>query len=496
MPVLPISNIINVSITDTPQGLTERNVNSLALFTTELPNNSDEFGIYISPAQVTADYGTNSVTAAMANAAFAQAPNLRSGNGRLVIIPFGHDNSAVATASATPGHVTTANLSANLANIILVATGDIKVTVNGVAYNLTNLNFTGCVTWADVAAVIQAKLLEGIVTAESNGFTITSKKVGTASTVAMAAVSGGFGTNLAASGYFNVGAESAVPGANAVGETLLAAIARTSGLVSYTPIMTNLEVEDAVILATSDAIEAMDNIYFESSASTQDIAGIATEIQAAGNKKTRFLLYTPSNPEANLMKAAYAGRGLSTNFSGNSTAGTMELKGLTTIDPDLGLTQTLYNACEIAGVDTYGSIAGVAGVNSTGGNDYFDNVYMDLALKFALEVAGFNFLRQTSTKIAQTEQGMSGLKNAYIQAITQFIANGCIAPGTWTSSETFGNPETFLQNITINGYYVYSLPIALQAAMERENRQAPLVQIAIKRAGAIQSSNVLVIIND
>ena len=62
--------------------------------------------------------------------------------------------------------------------------------------------------------------------------------------------------------------------------------------------------------------------------------------------------------------------------------------------PDLGISQTLYVQAEAAGVDLYVSYDGVPSVYSTGGNDFFDNVYSDLALKFALETAGFNFLSE------------------------------------------------------------------------------------------------------
>jgi hypothetical protein len=65
---------------------------------------------------------------------------------------------------------------------------------------------------------------------------------------------------------------------------------------------------------------------------------------------------------------------------------------------------------------------------------------------------------------------------------------------TWNSAETFGNPEDLRRNITDVGYYIYSQPIAQQLQAQREARIAPLVQIAIKLAGAIHSSDVLVVI--
>ena len=113
----------------------------------------------------------------------------------------------------------------------------------------------------------------------------------------------------------------------------------------------------------------------------------------------------------------------------------------------------------------------------------------------ALEVAIFNFLAQSSTKVPQTEPGMNGFKAGLITVMQQFVTNGELAPGAWNSSETFGDPQIFNQNIAQNGYYVYSQPVALQSAAARNARQAPLVQIAAKRAGAIQSANIIVVLN-
>lgn len=488
--ILPVSNIINVTIANTPSGLAERNVNSLALFTTEQPDNLESYGIYIAPAQVIEQYGTNSVTAEMANAIFAQVPNIRTGNGRLVIIPY---DGAV---SATSGYTATTNISANLASLIAVTNGDLRVTIDTVNYDLTGLDFTDCTTLADIAAALQTRLVNGIVTATSTAITFKSKKVGATADVTIAALPGGAGTNLAGSGYLNSAASTPTSGADSSGETLLEAIARIDGSVSFAGVITNLEMEDGVIEDTSDAIQAMDRLWLHHFCSTADIAGIITTIQQSGNFKTRCLLYTPDIAEANLEKAAYAGRAFSVNFNGSATMMTMNLKQLATIEPDPGVTQTLYANAETAGADLYVSYAGVPSVFSTGGNDFFDNPYMDLALKFALETAGFNFLRQTNTKVPQTEAGMNGLKNAYAQVCERFVRNGCIAAGSWTSSERFGDPAIFDQNILDKGYYIYSLPITQQNPAERELRKAPLVQIAIKRAGAIHTSDVIVVVND
>lgn len=489
MSVLPITNIINVSVTDTPSGLTEKNVNSLALFTNEAPDNIDPYGIYISASQVAADYGTDSVTAAMASAIFSQSPNILSGNGRLVILPL------QSSVSATPGNIVTADISGNLVSLLAVSAGDLKVTINGVANNLTGLNFTGCETLVDIAAILQGRLIDATVTANTTEITFVSKKVGTESTVALGSVSGGAGVDLSGVGYLHQATATPTGGANSSGETILAAIARTSGQVGYAGVITNLDLNDAAIEAVAAGVQALDLIFIHHVASTQDVAGVATTISTATDKKTRLVLYTPGMAAANLMKAAYAGRAFSVNFGGSNTSQTLNLKALATITPDTGITQTIYNNALTAGIDLYVDYEGVPCLLSTGGNDFFDNVYSDLALKFSLQTAGFNFLRQTNTKVPQTESGMNGLKDSYEQIMEQYVRNGCIAPGSWTSSETFGNPEILRNNILTRGYYVYSLPIVQQNSTERAQRKAPLVQMAVKRAGAIHTSDVLVIVN-
>lgn len=494
MTTISISNVVNVTITETPQGLMVPNVNSLALFTTEQPNNIDPYNIYLSSSAVANDYGSNSVAAAMTNAIFAQTPNILSGDGQLVIIPLEHDSAGGAPTSATAGTLTTANLSSTLTNIVMVNNGQVKITVDSVDYSIFNLNFTAAQTWADIAAILGANLPVATVTAISNGFEIISKKVGTSSTVAMSAATGA-GTDLNGVAYFKGANATTQGGTNATGETLEDAILRTQNQVFYCGVMTDLDMQDALIETTAAFIQSQSMIYLQHFASLQDIAGIAHTITEASETQTRPLLYTESMATANLMKAAYAGRGFSTNFSGINTASTMNLKRLATIVPDAEINQTNYENLKLDGMDAYINYSGYPGVLSTGVNDYFDNVYANMALKFALEVAGFNYLATTNTKIPQTESGMNGLKNAYAQVLQQFVNNGTIAPGAWTASDTFGDPAIFKQNIANSGYYIYSIPISQQDPVQRAERRAPLVQIAIKRAGAIHSSDVIVIIN-
>lgn len=197
--------------------------------------------------------------------------------------------------------------------------------------------------------------------------------------------------------------------------------------------------------------------------------------------------------QTQIFAAAYLARGLSVNFDGVGTAITMHGKQLVGIVPDQTVGQTQLNLALTAGIDTYVSIAGIPAVFSSGANQWFDQVYNDDWFAGALQVAGFNFLLPINFKVPQTEEGISGLKDAYRGICEQAKTAGVLAPGAWTGAVPAGVPQKlFLQNIQNIGYFVFSQPVALQNPADRNARKAPLVQIAAKLAGAVQSSNVLV----
>lgn len=241
--------------------------------------------------------------------------------------------------------------------------------------------------------------------------------------------------------------------------------------------------------------EENNKIQFVVSNVQSDIEGVFTDIKNATLTKTRCLFYGGTAEQAKIMMASYASKAMSTIFEASLTTQTMHLKPLAGVTPDPVMDETLLSKCKLAGVDSYISIEGVACVFSTGANGFFDEVFNELWFINAIQTAGFNYLRQTNTKIPQTENGMTGLKNAYAQVCVRGVNNGFIGAGSWTSSDTFGNPDLFKRNIETSGFYVYSMPVAQQTKADREARKAPLVQIAVKTAGAIHSTNVMIYVN-
>ena len=279
-------------------------------------------------------------------------------------------------------------------------------------------------------------------------------------------------------------------------ESLDQAVIRATSLVGfYGIISTEYPTINGEMTAYATAIHALQKITALPSATLGDIAGAFTTIRAASEFKTRCLYYGGTALQARLFAAAFMSRLLSVDFSGSNTTITMHLKELVGIVPDESLTDTILTDCEAAGVDVYGDFAGQGCVFTSGANLYVDQVYNMTWLKTQLQVNGFNVLRNTNGKVPQTEPGMNVLIAAYVKALAQAVQNGYVAPGTWDSTEVFGNPTDFAQNINQRGFYMFHEPISAQSTQDRLDRKAPLIQIAAKESGALHSSSVIVSIN-
>ena len=72
------------------------------------------------------------------------------------------------------------------------------------------------------------------------------------------------------------------------------------------------------------------------------------------------------------------------------------------------------------------------------------------------------------------------------------MTNGLIAPGRWNAP---GFGELGPGALLANGFYTFAAPVDTQDAALREARQAPLIQIAVKLAGAVHFADVLISVN-
>lgn len=279
-------------------------------------------------------------------------------------------------------------------------------------------------------------------------------------------------------------------------ETLAEAISRVYALVYFGGVISAKVLTADEAIAASDAVQTLNTLFMLPSNKVTDLEenGLFATIIGKNNTNTKCILYTMSQDGAYECAAAYAGRGYAVNYSAQNSCLTMNLKDLSGIVADTGITQTVYNKAQALGVDVYCSVEGLPKVvsNAPSGGLYFDQMLNRLWFVQTSKVTLFNVLAQTSTKIPQTEAGMNTLKNALKKVAVQAVYNGFLAAGTWNSSETFGNQEDFLRNIEDYGYYIYSMPISQQLQADREARKAPVMQFAGKEAGAIHSASLLI----
>lgn len=284
----------------------------------------------------------------------------------------------------------------------------------------------------------------------------------------------------------------------AVNETLSAAITRLSNEIYFEGILTTRTVLDAEYEAAAATVEAMQNrILMVPISEVADLSNLAVSL--ASYKYTRPVMYLTGDTAADRAKnarkfaAAYLSRGLAVNYSGSNTTLTMNLKTLSGIVADTQISETILENARTAGVDCYPSIEGLAKVQSfKHGNMYFDQVTNLIWFVNTIQREVFNVLATTGTKVPQTEPGLEFIRNAIRAVCNQAVVNGYIAPGTWNSSDTFGDYEDFFRNIEEFGYYEYHQPVAEQSQSERELRQAPVWQIAAKESGAVHSANILI----
>ena len=449
MSTLPLSTIVNVNVFFPSSGLANFNVNNLGLFTSDvfLSNpNSDKFRLYQTAQQVGIDFGTTTETYFQAVAVFSQQPNILAGGGSLIIFPS-FTNTSINTVTITTG---------------------------GTGYNI-----------GDVLNIVQGSAYGGIVT-------VTGVYAGAITSISL--TSGGIGytaaTGLAVTGGTGTGATITI--GSVTTETLAQAIARTANLIYYCGIISTNYGANSSWSALASVVQSYGNkLQFLVSNSLTDIPGVFANIAAASQYYTRCLFFSDATlANGRLFAAAYASRLLSVNFAGSNTAITMNLKQLSGIVPDPTITPTIAALCQNSGVDIYTSFQNSPGVYTSTANKRADSVFNLIWFVLALQVAGYNALATTSTKIPQTTQGMNQYVSALKQVCQQAVINGYLAPGTWTAADTFGNQMQFLQNILSFGFFIYFAPISQQSIADRSAGKAPVVQIAIKESGSILSSQI------
>lgn len=476
--MVDIINVVNVQQVIAPAGLGFYNVNNVMVLADEVPIEdfgSDEYRAYVNSNGVKNDWGSESKIYKMAISAFSQNQSLLSGNGQLLIAPM---TLPIPAAKATGS--------------IQLTTLPLEGDTIGIGSDVFTFSATPDVDVIEIGADI-AETVNNIANATLSDATAISDGVDTVTFTALVAGSAGNSLDLSTDVLdavivaFNGGIDAVA------GELLKDAITRLYENVYFGMVVTTKPCTDSEYEEASDVVQTLDCkfILSDNRLVTLDEGGLSHTIINKGNGNTKCVFYSLGTD--NSIAGAYVSLGASVNYEAQNSCITMHLKDLSGFLADPAISQTVYNKCKALGVDCFGSIEGLPKLFSFSANgEYFDESINRLWFIQRMKVEVFNVLATTPTKIPQTERGMNSLKNSARAVCDLGVYNGFLAPNKWNGVDKFGNIDDFDRNILESGYYVYSAPISQQTQTQRETREAPVIQIAAKQAGAIHSSNILI----
>ena len=494
MAQLPVSNLVSVQVNLAASPAQSQSLsNILILGSSDVIDVTQRIRTYSTESAVATDFGTTAPEFLAAQAWFSQAPQPTQ-------VSIGEWAEVAVAGRLIGGAVSVTNQ--NIAVWNAITNGGFSITIDGgSAQHFTGLNFSSVTNLNGVASVINVALVGAVVTwnATYQQFTIKSNTTGTISTVS-------FGSAPTTGGVTDISTILAITSTSS-GAYVVDGIAAESAVSAVALFDTDFGqswyglfvagASDADHLDIAEYIEGTNTKHFYgvntqeagtlSSVSTSDIG---YQLSQLGFKKTSVQYSSTSLYSV----VSLLGRILTTDYNANSTVITLMYKQEPGIKAEsINQTQLLAliskNVNVFVGYDNKTTII-QPGVTSSG--DFIDTIIGADWLSIDIQNTLFNLLYSTPTKIPQTNAGNHVLAAGIISVLDQGVANGLLAPGTWTQAG-FGtlNQGDYLPK----GYYVWVPDIATQNPADRAARKSVTFQAACKLAGAIQTVSVLININ-
>lgn len=489
---LPISRIVNVSVSLTPAGAQAQSLSNLLLLgTSTVIDTVERFREYATLASVAADFGTSAQEYLAAAKWFSQNPQPT----KLIV---GRWLNAAAAGGLRGGVVSAANQSMAVWNAI--TNGGFKYTKDGGAEtNVTGLNFSGAANMNAVASIIQAALtgVTCVWNATFNRFELTSTTLGAASAVGFL-VAPTAGTNIAPTMACLSSSGGAYLFTGSVAESAVAAVTMFDNMLGQKWYALNIpSAVNSDHLAVAAFVEGSTNKHIYGittsdggvlvAATTTDIA---YQMKQLGYQRTGTQ-YSSSDPHAIVSALA---RILTTDFNGSNTVITLKFK------QEPGVVPETLNATQVAAANgkncnvfvTYNNDTSILEQGVMANGAFVDVITGSDWLATTIQTAIYNLLYTSTTKIPQTDQGMQILTTQVEAVCSQAVVNGLLAPGVWNSGG-FGNLAQ--GDFMPKGYYVWCPRVSSQLQNERAARIAVPIQVAAKLAGAIHSASVAITVN-
>lgn len=494
-----LNNVVTVTLLPEGRTLSRDNMNVVALMTSQRGklNSANRYEVYSDLSAVADDFGTNGEVYDHAVTFFGTRPNAVQAGGSLIM---GYWRATNETVAATKASLTGAQRTEDALLPVLqtITDGSFSLTINGVAKVVTGLNFQTALSLTDVAAILDAALAaDADVTLENSSFVVRTLTTGAGALMAYA-VPHTAGTDLSTLlGLANGTGAMTVQGAAAAvlnAETKLAAIQALKAAVNIKGFVfigqtTDQEAKDLAAWAQASSVMGYD-VFGQSSNLTINVANPVWAIKLANQENYR-MMYSKANNRK--LATSYMARMHVVNFNAENTAMTMNLKELNV--PAEEYTQSEITAAMNVGLDLYTTFKRIPKLLTSGANGFADNPYNLIAFIDAVQTDMFNLLGTTATKIPQTIRGVNQLIDQAEKTTRGFVRAGVFAPGTWSSPDSFGDINVFNRSIEENGFYWLAGRLADQPQDDRQQRKSPVLQGAVKNAGAIHKADIIINFN-
>jgi hypothetical protein len=492
-----ISNVINVSLLPEGRLAARDNLNITAILTQSqaVLGTNERYRIYRDAQGVANDFGSTSAVSQYANTFFGTQPNPSNAGGYLVI-GYWRGSEETTTASAAELKSATLNTTGLVNELRQISDGEFDIDVDGTTVSATALDFQSIVDFDDAVDVLDTAITGATVTSDPLGIVITSDTTGATSTLTYATDPEAGGTYLGellgiASGTGAVltqGADSEVLAA----ETQVEALTALRNEVKYYGAMFIDPILDVpTIAAWAQANSTLVYEVFSADSNLEvDPANPVWAVTLAGQDRFRMLYRADGNRK---FAASYMARVHTVNFNAENSALTMNLKTVSV--PAEELSETVITKAKTVGLDVYTTVKLTPVVLTSGANNFADNVYNLIGYVDALQTDLFNLLKATSTKIPQTTSGVQQLVAECEKTSRNFVRAGVFAPGEWSSPDSFGDIDVFKRSIRERGFYFLAGQLSDQPQSDRQARKSPVIQGAVKNAGAIHSADIIVNFN-
>lgn len=492
---LNINDIVNVSVNLSPVAAQGRNFgNMMIVGTSNVIDVVQRFRYYTTLSQVGTDFGNNSQEYAAAARFFGQSPTPPS-------LYIGRWASTATAGILHGGSLTPAQQL--IAPWNAITTGAFKIGFNGVAPILySTLNFSGATTMNAVAAIINTAIAAVgtcVWNAVYGRFDVTSLVTGVTSAVSYATAPGA-GTDISGLLCLTAATGAQVPVPGQIAESLLSAVQALAVKSNDWYGLYNADVVTAVTadyIAVATFIEAAtpSRMFGITTADQNTLipgntTNVAYQLNQAKYQRT-FAQYSSLDAQAAVSEF---GRFLTVDPTGTNTTITMKFKQEPGV---LAETLTEDQASALIAINcnvfvNYNNSTAIVQNGTVASGFYIDEIWGTDWLQNYTQTNVFNLLYNSTTKIPQTDAGVSQIVTTVTAAMQQGVLNGLLAPGIWNGP----NVGSLLTGQTLPmGFYVYAPPIALQTSAERAARKSPPIQVCVKLAGAIHSVNVIISVN-